>query len=64
LGDKHGEIDEPQATEMIHYAIDHSVTYLGTAYSDHEGNSERFLGRALQQGYRDRANWRPSCPAG
>jgi len=49
-----GGIDGPEATRMLHWAIDHGVNYLDTGYPYHDGQSEPFLGRALQGGYRDR----------
>ncbi|MCU0612312.1 MAG: aldo/keto reductase [Candidatus Eisenbacteria bacterium] len=47
-------INEPEATDMIRFAIDRGVNYLDTAYPYHGGNSESFLGRALADGYRQR----------
>ena len=54
IGGEHKNIDEPEATRMVRYAIDNGVSYLDTAYPYHGGNSERFLGRALQDGYREK----------
>ncbi len=54
IGGEHKNIDEPEATRMIRHAIDNGVNYLDTAYPYHGGNSERFLGRALQDGYREK----------
>jgi predicted aldo/keto reductase-like oxidoreductase len=56
------DVDEPQATEMVHHAIDCGVNYVDTAYPYHEGNSERFLGRALMGGYRGRVKLATKLP--
>ncbi|KQC05930.1 MAG: aldo/keto reductase [Candidatus Cloacimonas sp. SDB] len=48
------KIDEKLAEKMILYAIDKGVNYIDTAYPYHGGESERFLGRLLKGGLREK----------
>jgi predicted aldo/keto reductase-like oxidoreductase len=62
VGGDRSQIDEALATRMVRYAIDHGVSYLDTAYPYHGGESERFLGRALQEGYREKVRLATKLP--
>ena len=54
LDEDSGKIDKELSTEMLHYAIDNGVNYIDTAYPYHQGTSEKFVGEALQGGYREK----------
>ena len=48
------KINETEAERMVKFAIENGVNYLDTAYGYHRGESERFLGRILQDGWREK----------
>jgi hypothetical protein len=56
------QMDEPLAIAMIRHAIDQGVTYADTAHGYHGGHSERVLGLALRDGYRERVRVATKLP--
>jgi predicted aldo/keto reductase-like oxidoreductase len=54
LPTKSGKIDQERATRQICYAIDKGINYIDTAFLYHGGESEKFLGNALSDGYREK----------
>ena len=62
LGGKSGNIDQAETTRMIRRAIDGGVNYFDTAYVYHEQMSEVALGKALEDGYRQKVRIATKLP--
>jgi len=62
LPSKKGKIDEPRATAQLRMAIDNGVNYVDGAMPYHAGACEPFLGKALQDGYREKVKIATKLP--
>ena len=60
---KDGKIDRDKAKRQVHYAIDHGVNYIDTAWTYHLGENEPFLGRILAGGYREKVKLATKLPS-
>jgi hypothetical protein len=59
---KNRGIDEERTIRQIRHAIDFGVNYLDTAPAYHFGKSEQILGKALQDGYREKVKIATKLP--
>jgi predicted aldo/keto reductase-like oxidoreductase len=56
-------IADPEASiDLIRHAVDLGINYLDTAWVYHLGESEKIVGRALQDGYRERVRIATKLP--
>jgi len=49
------DVDKALAERIVHTAIDRGITFLDNSWDYNEGESEKRMGRALKDGYRERA---------
>lgn len=49
-----GKVDRDAAISMIRHSIDEGINYVDTAYMYHDGESEKTVGQALKDGYREK----------
>jgi hypothetical protein len=63
LDDDSSKINEPLAMEMVRHSINEGVNYVDTAWGYHNEQSERFVGKVLKDGYREKVKLATKMPS-
>lgn len=63
INNDNNQINEDLSIKLIRYGIDNGINYIDTAWPYHGGNSELLVGKALQDGYREKIHLATKLPS-